>query len=116
MNDPSHGRGRIVVGWVLLAVLGLVIAGGASYAASRLASEPVGLSAEPPLAGRDLVPRETATPRPASTPRPRRTPKPTPTPAATPRPAITPAPTVDDHGGGSDDSGGGRGRGRGGDD
>jgi hypothetical protein len=113
VNESPRRRGRAVAGWVLLALLGLVIAGGASYAASRLASEPVGLSGEPLRAGEALVPRETPTPRP--TPRPRRTPTPTPTPTATP---VRPAPTVDDDGGtGSDDSSGkGRGRGRGGDD
>jgi hypothetical protein len=115
VSESPQRRGRAVAGWVLLALLGLVIAGGASYAASRLASEPVGLSGEPLRAGEALVPRETPTPRP--TPRPRRTPTPTPTPtpAATP---VLPAPTVDDDGGGgSDDSSGkGRGRGRGGDD
>jgi hypothetical protein len=97
---------KALAGWVALALLGLVIAGGASYAASRLVSEPVGISAEPLRAGQSLA---------APSRDPVRTPTPTPRPKRTPTPTPTPAPAVDDHGGG-DSSGKGRGRGRGSDD
>jgi hypothetical protein len=72
-----------MIRWVVLALLGLLVAGAVSYGASRLASQPIGLSAEPPTAGGELV----AIPTPARTPKPLASPKPTPT--ATP---------VDDHG------------------
>ena len=101
--------GRAVVGWVALAVAGLVLAAGAAYAASHLASQPIGLSSEPITAGRDLAPTAQRTSRPRS--------RPTATPTASPTATVTPAPGVDDHGGGSggnsgsgggDDSSGGR--------
>jgi hypothetical protein len=116
---------RATLGWAALALAGLLIAAGAAYAASKITTQPIGLSSEPLSAGRQLAPSQdaapkataTATPRRTATPTPRRTPTPTPTPTRT----ATAAPTVDDHGGGSgsDDSGSddrGRGRGGGGDD
>jgi hypothetical protein len=50
--------GRTAAGWALLALVGLVIACGAAYAASRLATQPIGLASEPITAGRDLAPRQ----------------------------------------------------------
>jgi hypothetical protein len=100
------------------AVAGLVLAAALTTAAGSLSRQSVGLSSEPPTAGRGLSPVETATatptakpPRPAK-PRPTRTPRP----SATPAPTVTAAPTSDDNsgsGGGGDSSGRGRGRGRG---
>ena len=84
--------------WVLLALLGIVLAVGAGYAASELATEPIGLESEPITAGDSLAPRVTVTPRVT----------------ATPTPVATADPEAED-----DDSSGrgrGRGRGRGGDD
>jgi hypothetical protein len=92
---------RTVWGWAALALVGLVIACGAAYAASRLATQPVGLSDEPINAGEDLAPRTAPTPTP------------TPTVTVTATPSATPAPSHDDSGHGR---GRGRGRGRGGDD
>ncbi len=105
---------RPLLGWTLLALLGVVLAAGVTLAASRLTSERVGLSAEPLDAGQALAPR----PLPAQTPTTRTTPRPTTTPApevtappgtapatpTLPAPAVTspPAPattTGDDHGG-----------------
>jgi hypothetical protein len=79
-----HSRGPLgtVAGWIALALVGLVIACGASYAASRFTSAPVGLSSEPLTAGQELVPR--------------RTPSPTPRPTATAGPKTRPTPTPDD--------------------
>jgi hypothetical protein len=112
---------RSTLGWAALAVAGLLIAAGAAYAASRIATQPIGLSSEPISAGRQLAPRADATPRPARkrTPptkhkrRPRKTPtaRPTATPTAAPTIAPTAAPTVDDHGGGRGSSGKGKGGG-----
>jgi hypothetical protein len=82
-----------MIRWTLLALLGVVIAAVAAYAANQLATQPVGLSAEPITAGDRLAPP------------PRRTPTSTAVPTATP----TAVPTADD----DDDSGRGRGRGRG---
>jgi hypothetical protein len=96
---------RRPLGWALLALLGVVLAAAAAYAANQLATQPVGLSAEPITAGDRLAPKATRTPR------PRRTPTPSPT-----APPATPVPTVDDSGHGSDDSGGGGHGGHGSDD
>ena len=119
---------RSTLGWAALAVAGLLIAAGAAYAASRIATQPIGLSSEPISAGRQLAPRADAAPRPARkrTPpakrkrRPRRTPAatatrvPTAAPTTVPTAAPTAAPTVDDHGGSRGSSG--KGNGGGGDD
>jgi hypothetical protein len=88
-------RKRTVL-WVLLAVLGLVVAAGVTAAASRLSSQHVGLSSEPLSAGQRLAPEARAVrsaPRHAKQ-RPAR------------RPATSPAPASegsDDHGGHGDD-------------
>jgi hypothetical protein len=116
---------RALAIWTLAGLAGLAIAAGLTYAASQLASQPVGLTSEPLSAGEDLAPgpaRSTPTATPTPTPakrRPRRTPTPTPDATRAATPAATPvtAPSVE----AGDDSGGsgkgrGRGRGRGGDD
>jgi hypothetical protein len=54
---------RVVVAWVVAAVLGLALAAGITLAASQLSSQRIGLSGEPLSAGDQLVPR--AQPRPA---------------------------------------------------
>src|SRR3954471_15039772 len=93
-----------------LAVLGVVLAAGIAVAASRLASQPIGLSSKPVSAGSDLAPA----PAPASAPakrsrdRTRTTPTRTRTTATTTTP---PAVTTSDDGGG----GGGEERGEGSD-
>jgi hypothetical protein len=118
---------RTTIGWAAAALAGLLLAAGVTLAASSLTSQRVGLSGEPPSAGRDLVvstpARTTTAPRKAPGRAKRKTP---PAPARTttvaPPTASAPVPqpttTTDDHGGssGSSDGGGtsGRGRGRGG--
>jgi hypothetical protein len=94
---------RRPLGWVVLALLGLAIAAGAAYAASRIATQPIGLSSEPISAGSDLAP--TATPGARSRPRP------TATPTAAPTRTATAAPTVNGDGD-SDDNSGSSGKGR----
>ncbi len=112
------------LGWILLALLGLVLAAGVSYAASRISTQHIGLSAEPPSLGEELGPRTTRTTpsagtrqrtptskqtTPSQTPAPSTTPT---TPAQTTAPQTTPPRTTptsppstsgggDDHGGGS---------------
>jgi hypothetical protein len=118
---------RTVVGWLLLAIVGLVIAVGVAYAASRLASPNVGLSSEPLTAGARLAPRSRPAPkarsahhgrkrgRPAATPSaggppapPVTNPPPAPAPTPTvPAPGAAPHPHDDSAGGGGDDHGGG---------
>jgi hypothetical protein len=108
---------RSTLAWAALALAGLLIAAGAAYAASKIATQPIGLSSEPISAGRGLAPKATRTarPKPARTARPtrRRTPTPTPTgaPTRTATAVPTTVPTVDNSGSGGDDSGGG-GKGR----
>ena len=92
--------------WALLALVGVVLAAGAAYAASRLATQPIALESEPITAGESLAPRSTPA---RSTPVPTRTPGPTPT--ATTSPEGEDSDDDDDSGRGR-----GRGRGRGGDD
>ena len=120
-------RGTLM--WAALALAGLVVAVGVSFAASKLAEPSVGLTNEPVSAGARLAPTRTQTTedRPARKQKRKRkrggaSTTPAAPPPATTRP-VAPPPTStsgDDHGGGSesgDDSGGhGRGRGRGGDD
>ena len=50
--------------WIALALLGLAIAGGVAFAASRLVSEQIGIASESVSAGYDLAPavRSVATP------------------------------------------------------
>lgn len=134
---------RATVLWLLLATSGVMLVAGVTLAASTLSTQSIGLSSEPPSAGDELAPQEsaTATPRTTATPAserrrdrvhgPSRTATPAADPTATARPPVA---TVDDdgdddnsgsgsdssgHGSGGDDddgSGRGRGRGRGGDD
>jgi hypothetical protein len=67
--------GRTVLGWAVLALLGVALAAAAGYAASRLATEPIGLSSEPITVGRELAP---AAKRRTPTAMPTRTAEPTP--------------------------------------
>jgi hypothetical protein len=48
---------RVVLAWVVAAVLGLALAAGITFAASQLSSQHVGLSGEPLSAGDELAPR-----------------------------------------------------------
>src|SRR4051794_38448253 len=89
--------GRTALGWAVLALLGLVLAAGAAYAASRLATQPIGLSSQPITAGRELAPRAARTAR-QRTSRATRT--------ATSTPTATPT-TDDDRGGGRRNDGDG---------
>ena len=129
----NHRRSKFI--WVVLALAGLVVAGGVSYAASRLAQPSVGLTNEPVSAGVRLAPvrarEHRPTSRPQSKPHHKRgsshggsptqaTPAPVPAPAAVPPPAPPatrpqPAPSPPKtHGG--DDSSNHTGGGHGGDD
>lgn len=106
-----------LLGRIGLALLGVVLAAGIALAASRLASQPIGLSSEPVSAGSDLAPAEPArSTRPAKR---RRTPeRPTRTTPTTPvqptSPPVATAPTTPSTTG--DDSGGDRGESPDGDD
>jgi len=85
--------------WIALALLGLLIAAGVAAAASRLASEQIGIASESVSAGDQLAPavRQAAS---------QTDPSPKPQPPAEPETTTTES---DDHGGdddGSDDSGG----------
>ncbi len=113
---------RASVLWTALAVAGVLLVAGVTYAASQLSTQTIGLSSEPPSAGSELAPRAApiATPAAARRERPARRARPRPT--AEPRATATPVPpaaTDDDAvedssgSGGDDDSGHGRGRGRG---
>jgi hypothetical protein len=55
-------RPRVVVAWIVAAVLGLAMAAGITLAASQLSSQQIGLSGEPLSAGAELVPRQAGTP------------------------------------------------------
>ena len=61
---------RVTLG-VLLAILGLCVAAGITYAASSLVSQPIGLSEQPRDLGASLAPARTALPR-ATTKQPAR--------------------------------------------
>src|SRR5919107_4205343 len=110
---------------VLLAIAGVVLVAGVTYAASGLSTQAIGLSSEPLSAGEDLAPTATpkATPDRAAAERRRKArararargrarAKARATPTPSPVPVPTAVPTVDDHGGDSqliepgDDSGG----------
>jgi hypothetical protein len=75
--------------WVVLALLGLLIAAGVSIAASSLVSQQIGLASEPISAGDALAPQESS--RANSHEAPRRKASPTKTPTE-PAPAETAAP------------------------
>lgn len=87
-----------MIRWTLAALVGLLIAAGAGYAASKIATQPIGLQSEPISAGSGLAPKAKA--------KPRRRPKATATPTPTPTRTATTVPTV------GDDSGGHGGKGR----
>src|SRR5215208_2841387 len=55
--DPMTPRSTHA--WIALALVGLAVAAGASLAASRLASQDIGLASEPLTAGEDLAPGAT---------------------------------------------------------
>jgi hypothetical protein len=104
------------VRWIALALLGIAIAAGVSIAASRLASQQIGLSSQPISAGDALVPH--APPRrsnhgkhPQKTPTTRTTTAPTTTVPTLPVPAPTTTapttPTGPSRSGGEGDGGGG---------
>jgi hypothetical protein len=110
---PS-GRGH-TAGWILMALVGIVVAVALSVTASSLSTQPIGLSGEQLRAGDRLAPAERTVVTPAATPKHKPKPKParsrkrttatptvtatTPTPAPIPAPpvptatAVTPAPT-----------------------
>lgn len=103
------------VRWFGLALLGILIAAGVAFAASRLASQQIGLASEPISAGDALAPRAKAPGRPGKRPRhsaPATTPSVTTPPATTtapPHPTPTPEtiapepqPEVPSHAGGGD--------------
>lgn len=103
--------------WMLLALLGLVLAAGVTAAASELSSQRVGLASEPLSAGDQLAPPTPARQRLAKKKSPARSNAPStaptsPTTTTSPPPVVTPSPVEpgDDHVGNSS------GRGRDGDD
>jgi hypothetical protein len=51
---------RALVAWIAVALAGLALAAGVTYAATQLSSQRIGLSAEPPSAGEQLAPRHGA--------------------------------------------------------
>lgn len=62
-------RTRTLLAWISAGLIGLALTAGATYAATQLSSQRIGLSAEPPSAGEMLAPphpahqaRGTATP------------------------------------------------------
>lgn len=63
-------RTRSLLAWIAVGLAGLALAAGVTYAATQLSSQRIGLSAEPPSAGEELVPKAAATaPRRTSEPR-----------------------------------------------
>jgi hypothetical protein len=95
----AHPRGRIV-GWILLALVGLAVAVALSVTASTLSTQPIGLSSEPLRPGDRLAPSAAvALPKRRQNPgRARRKPRTTSTGTSTS--PVTPVPPTDDHGGG----------------
>ena len=106
--------------WAALAIAGVLIAVGVSYAASRLASPDVGLSSEPITAGSKLAPARTVEARPpAAKEKPKKKkPRKRPSRPTTTTPAAPPTGTTDStpprrratdrrHGGDDDNSGAG---------
>lgn len=111
--------------WLGLALLGILVAGGVAIAASRLASQQIGLASEPISAGDALAPTRLSSPRRRQRP-PRHQAKlektvPTVPTATAPPPTTTPAPAPpgseshstggggEHHGGGGEHHGGGGG-------
>ena len=105
------------VRWLALALLGVAIAAGVSIAASRLASQQIGLASQPISAGDTLVPhvshrpgahrhpQKTAPPRTPTT-QTTTVPQPPPVPAPT-TPAAPTTPTGPSRSGGGEGDGGG---------
>ena len=89
--------------WPLLALLGLVVAVAIAFLATRAVSTDIGISSEPPTAGRALSPVAPRRPRPHPT-----------TTRTTASPPVTTVTVPSSGGGGS--GGGGGGGGEGGDD
>ena len=85
-------RTRQLIVWFAIGLLGLALAAGVTYAATQLSSQRIGLSAEPPSAGDELVPPPTRTPTRTTHTRPS---DPTPTTTTAPPPVAT---TPDDTG------------------
>jgi hypothetical protein len=56
-------RPRILIAWIVAAVLGLALAAGITLAAGQLSSQQIGLSGEPLSAGEELVPRRAPAPK-----------------------------------------------------
>jgi hypothetical protein len=63
MTSRRSSTGRRVAGVIALALVGLVMAAGITFVASRLVSEPIGLSGQPGDLGTTLAP---AAPAPTS--------------------------------------------------
>ncbi len=93
--------------WIALALLGIAIAAGVSIAASRLASQQIGLASQPISAGDALVPQPSNSQKNPKTPPPKTstTPSPPTTIPASPTTPVVPNPS----GGGEGDGGGGGG-------
>jgi len=84
-----------ILRWVLLALLGLLVAGAVAFLAIRTVSEKIGIASEPPAAGRALapVPKEPARKKPDTDAA-----SPASAPAAAPAPPQpAPAPAGDDY-------------------
>jgi hypothetical protein len=77
VNHPRARKVRRVTATALVALLGLAVAAGITYAASRLVSQPIGLSSEPQRIGDSLGPpaaqTTTTSPRTTTTTSPRTT-------------------------------------------
>jgi hypothetical protein len=96
---------RTIVTWVVLAVLGVVLAAGLTLATSHIVGQHIGLSSEPGSAGDHLAaPARTETTPERTETTPERTVTTPPRTVTVPGPTITaPAPTGGDDGGGSGD-------------
>lgn len=100
------------VRWLGLALLGILVAAGVAVAASRLASQQIGLASEPISAGDALAPARLSPPRRRQRPprhkaKPEKTVPTVPTVTAPPPPTTTPAPAPAPPGSESHSTGGG---------
>ena len=93
----SRGISRATLAWVALALVGLVVAVGVSYAASQLSKPKVGLTSEPISGVSELAPK--SAPGQRTHRRPKRSPAPTTTPTTVP----VPVPAESNDEGGDDD-------------
>ena len=99
-------RSPTPLGWIALALVGLVVAVAVSYAASRLASTKVGLTSEPLSAGLRLAPTVTTpSPAPSRPPAATQPSRPANPPTGT---GTAPSGTTPSGGSGGDDGSGGR--------